>query len=442
MPSLQQLCQYREAERYLLKMPRFTQKSTPQDTANFYELLGKPGDRQKIIHVAGTNGKGSVCSYLSNLLQECGFSAGMFTSPHLIRMTERIRIGAESIGEEAFVRAFDKVKETAVHCGRCPSFFEYLFFMAMLIFEEYGTDYIILETGLGGRLDATNCILHPQVCVITSIGMDHMEYLGSTLGQIAAEKAGIIKQNCPVVYWDNNAEVSKVILKTAKARNSSVFAVNHTMVRILGKRKKSIDFSYKSRYYNYISLTVSTEAFYQTENAALAIQAMETILPEEILAEQSIRQAVEKTFWEGRMEEVLPEIYVDGAHNEDGVKAFLQSVRADGWCGGRTLLFGAVVDKRYESMLSQLLQSGLFHKAATAMLQTQRSVSGRELAVVLQRLGEGQVFCFENVEDAFRALREEQKKDERIYAAGSLYLVGQIKAMLIKEEHGYNNDKF
>lgn len=427
---MQQLSQYKEVEQYLLQVPRYTKKNTPQDTVRFYELLGRPGSRQKIIHVAGTNGKGSVCSYLSNLLQECGFTNGMFTSPHLVKMTERIRLDGNCVQEQLFVDAFCRVRESIPKAGYHPTFFEFLFFMAMLIFEESGADYIILETGLGGRLDATNCIKEPEVCVITSIGLDHMEYLGSTVAEIAGEKAGIIKPGCPVVCLSGNEEAFAVIREKAKMHNSAVFAVDDREIRILEKRKKAIDFSYKSRYYDYISLIVSTGALYQTENAALASRAMEILLPKEVLTQERIRQAVGNAFWEGRMEEVLPEFYVDGAHNEDGIRAFMESVHADGWNGRRTLLFAAVEDKRFACMLSELLSGDLFQKAAAAVLETERSAGPEALAAVLGGYGKpGR--CYADVEEAFRALREEQEKDERIYAVGSLYLVGQIKALLI-----------
>lgn len=430
---MEKLSRYSEIEKYLLSVPRFTKKSTPQDTADFYRILGSPGSRQHIIHVAGTNGKGSVCSYVSSLLSTCGFSNAMFTSPHLVQMTERIRLNGRCVDREEFVRAFDRVMDTVKQCNRHPTFFEFLFFMAMLIFEEAQTDYIILETGLGGRLDATNCIARPQICIITDIGLDHMEYLGSTVAEIAAEKAGIIKPGCPVVCKREKKEAFDVIAQTAAMQNSPIFAVDKSQIGILEKRKKAIDFSYKSRYYDYISLSVSTDALYQTENAALAIRAMEVMIPKSVLTQERIQKAVEHTHWEGRMEEVLPEIYVDGAHNEDGISAFLQSVEKDGFCGSRTLLYAAVKDKQYENMLAQLMQSGLFQRTVAAVLDTQRAVSKQELLRALHNCGQESVKCYNSVREALTALRAVRREDERIYAVGSLYLVGEIKAIVSEE---------
>lgn len=421
--------QYSDVERYILDVPKFTAKSSPAETRLFYEKLLEPGSGQNIIHVAGTNGKGSVCSYLSRLLLECGFSVGMFTSPHLISMTERIRINGRSVQEQTFVNAFVRIEAVIKETGHHPTFFELLFFMAMIIFAESGTDYIILETGLGGRLDATNCIRNPLVSVITSIGLDHTEYLGETLQDIAAEKAGIIKKDCPVVCLHGNPAVYQVIARQAKLQNSPIFAVHDKDINILGNREKAIDFSYKSRYYDYIRLFVSTSAVYQVENAALAIRAAEVCLTKAVLTPERIYTAVSKAQWEGRMEEILKQVYVDGAHNEDGIAALLQSLNRDGWTGKRTLLFSAVKDKRYEAMLLALLQSGLFQKVAIAALNMQRAATKEELSSVLEHFGYTYRW-FDNVKTAFTELTREKEDQERIYAVGSLYLVGQIEAIV------------
>lgn len=200
---------YEEAVDYVLQIPKFTKKNTPEDTRRFYEYLGRPGERSGLIHVAGTNGKGSVCSYIDSVLEEAGYRTGLFTSPHLVDVRERFRLKGEMISTEDFARVFNQVLENVENfsekCGNGvyhPTFFEMLFFMAMLWFQEKRADYIILETGMGGRLDATNVIAHPCVTVITRIGLDHTEYLGNSKEEIAGEKAGIIKKGVPVVFWN------------------------------------------------------------------------------------------------------------------------------------------------------------------------------------------------------------------------------------------------
>lgn len=194
---------YEEAVDYALQIPKFTKKNTPEDTRRFYEYLGRPGERSGLIHVAGTNGKGSVCSYINAVLSGAGRRTGLFTSPHLVDVRERFRLDGEMISKEEFARCFNQVMDSVkAFCEKNqeeyhPTFFEMLFFISMLWFQEKRADYIILETGMGGRLDATNVIEKPLVTVITRIGLDHTEYLGNTKAEIAAEKAGIIKKRRP-----------------------------------------------------------------------------------------------------------------------------------------------------------------------------------------------------------------------------------------------------
>lgn len=189
---------YEQAVEYILDVPKFTKKNDMSDTKRFLKKLKNPEKDMKIIHIAGTNGKGSVCAYLCSVLKEAGFLTGMFTSPHLVDIRERFRIGGEMISEEQFLQVFLQVYEN-IDGDYHPTFFEYLFFMAILLFKKAKVDYCILETGLGGRLDATNAVEKKEISIITEIGFDHMEYLGSTLTEIAGEKAGIIKENTPVV---------------------------------------------------------------------------------------------------------------------------------------------------------------------------------------------------------------------------------------------------
>lgn len=435
---MQKLWQYREAEEYILNVPRFTSKNKPQDTKAFWEFLGCPGNHQKIIHIAGTNGKGSVCSYLNALLQETGHSVGMFISPHLVRMTERIQVNRIPVLEEKFTEAFtevyDAVKraaETEKLSGYHPTFFEFLFFIGMILFEKEGTDYIILETGLGGRLDATNCIPHPVLTVLTRIGLDHMEYLGDTVEKIAGEKAGIIKEGVPVVTLDVPGEAFAVIQKRAEEKNAPFYPVGEGDAIDCSFHKKSIDFSYQSRYYGYVRLMLSTGAVYQTENAALALRAAEVLLGNRMTAGQ-MEAAMQSAVWEGRMEEVLPDVFVDGAHNEDGIAAFLKTVRQMRSLAGTTrfyLLFSAVKDKNYAAMLQEIAEEGLFEEVALASLQNSRAAESKEFEKLAQQYGL-RCSCYASVEDALCSLLQKKQEGELVFAAGSLYLVGQIKEWL------------
>lgn len=424
---------YEEACEYILDIPKFAGKHTLADTK---EMLGQlTGSRieSKIIHVAGTNGKGSVCAYLQSILRVAGFHVGMFISPHLETMRERILYDGEMIPQESFVKAFELVREESDRQKeKHPSFFEFLFLMGMCYFKEKEPDYIILETGLGGRLDATNCIAKPKLCVITEIGFDHMQYLGNTLVEIAGEKAGIIKPGTPVVYLDKREETSRVIEQTAAALEVPAIAVKKSQIGRPVMRKKSIDFSFGNGYYRYDNLILRTTAAYQTENASVALVAARS-LKEERIDDEAIRKGLYDAFWPGRMEEILPHVFLDGAHNEDGIEAFLQSVSASAEereIGERLLLFGVVADKQYDKMIGRIAASDLFSHIAVTVLASDRSASIDKLKVAWAQYKTADCSFHESAEEAFHYIQSIQKEADTIYIAGSLYLVGQIKTLV------------
>src|SRR5574344_437025 len=220
---------YDECVEYISEIPKFTKKNSLDHTRKLLDLLEINEQEYKIIHVAGTNGKGTVCALISNALVTCEKKTGLFISPHLVKINERIRINNDQIDDELFLDAFLQVKRAVdqlVEAGDAhPSFFEYLFLMAMYVYKKEKVEYIILETGLGGRLDATNVFRKPLLTVITSIGMDHMEYLGDTIDKIAQEKAGIIKKGVPVIFWGEDSKVAEVIQNRAYVLEAPAEAV-------------------------------------------------------------------------------------------------------------------------------------------------------------------------------------------------------------------------
>ena len=462
---------YKQIEEYILNIPKFRAQGSIEETRKFYEFLGKPGNSASIIHVAGTNGKGSTCAYMNSVLTQASIKTGMFTSPHLVSIRERMRVNNNLISEQEFVEIYYKLldfvdrykQHTEEYSGTIieeikknkreensqimyePTFYEFLFFMAMLYFEEQKSEVIILETGLGGRLDATNVIDAPKVAVITEIGMDHMEYLGDTYELIAAEKAGIIKKGSKVVYSAKRQEVINVIEKTAIEKAvlcKSVENYGKHSVRFVDKK---IDFSYQSRYYGYILITLSTCALYQIENASLALNALEELGIE--LTVETIQKGMEHCNWEGRMEEILPGVFLDGAHNQDGIDAFVETVKKDGCQGKRWLLFSAVADKEYENMKETLIGSGLFEVIFAAPLKSVRGITRERLEEIFsvnplekgiknENLTEHKIeYIFHDykvriVDRAYEGLEEIlslKKEEDYVYIAGSLYLVGEIK---------------
>lgn len=427
---------YTEAENYILNIPKFGEKHTLQDTKRLLcRVFEKRGSR--ILHVAGTNGKGSVCAYLRAVLMAAGYRVGLFTSPHLVSMRERICMDNEMIPEEDFVSAYEKVRaaikeeaagdlweEARLH----PSFFEFLYLMAMFWFAGKEPDFIILETGLGGRLDATNSVSDKEAAIITHMGLDHTAYLGNTLPRIAAEKAGIMKEGAPVIYWETDAQVSAVLAKNAKKLQIPAFSVSKKDYIFLKFNHKSIDFSYQSLYYNSIRLRLNTRAFYQMENAVISLRALEVVLGEGKLSAEVMQRGIAEAFWAGRMEEILPEVYVDGAHNGDGIRAFLETVAKDGFAK-RRLLFGVMQDKDYRFMTEEIAASNLFADIFVVCPRNTRAVETGILEDAFDDTG-CKVTCCESAEEAFRTLLSQKEDKEPVYIAGSLYLVGEIKELL------------
>ena len=450
---------FKQAEEYLYNVPKFTTKSTPEMTRAFYEFLGCPGETRKIVHVAGTNGKGSVCTYLSSILTAHGYKTAMFTSPHLISMCERFRINGELMREDEFMRYFyaveKKLEELKKEQGKAeaeqdktrinalkdipadyhPTFFEYLFFMAMLWFEDKEADYIVLETGLGGRLDATNIIKKPELCIITKIGIDHTMYLGDTLEEIAWEKAGIIKKDVPVLYYNFNQKVTSVIEETAVLQGSKAYSVESAHIKNVKIHEKDIDFCMFYEYDNYVcpeweAFRLPTVATYQTINSTLAVKASRFLLGKEWNL-QRVKEILACTFWEGRMEEVLPNFYVDGAHNEDGVEAFLTGL-SEANVKDAILLFGVNGDKDYKPMVKRMAESGHFNRIVITRLAGARSALPEEIVEVFRKYTDTDIILTNSVKDAVDKCRD-LSGGGRIYAVGSLYLVGEIKE-LIREE--------
>lgn len=425
---------YQEAVNYILDIPKFAGKHTLEETGKLLAEVTKGGMASKVIHIAGTNGKGSVCAYLRAILEQSGCTVGMFTSPHLVSMRERIIIGNEMISREDFVRIFEKVRGV---CQRPefieshPSFFEFVFLMAMVYFREKQPDYIILETGLGGRLDATNSIKNPALCIITEIGFDHMQYLGDTLSKIAGEKAGIMKSGVPVVFFDKRPETTLVLQKAAeKAKCQTVIIKNDNILNV-NIENKTIDFSLHTGYYKYDGLVLATKALYQTENASLAVAAAQELMrTDERITPDAVKEGLFRAYWPGRMEEVLPGVYMDGAHNEDGIEAFLQTVKAGRCTGKRSLLFGVVADKQYRGMIEKIMNSGLFDRVAVTVLESDRSASLDTLREIWRQYNQAELSFHENAKDAYQCLLSEKQEADEIYIAGSLYLIGQLKALM------------
>ncbi|MBQ7657806.1 MAG: bifunctional folylpolyglutamate synthase/dihydrofolate synthase [Butyrivibrio sp.] len=434
-----------ECDSFLNQIPSFSDKHTIEDTRDFLDYLGNPQDNLNIIHVAGTNGKGSVCNYISTVLTKADYTVGMFTSPHLVSVNERFAIDGKPVSEGVFVEVFIETIRRVMEYGKegyFPTYFEFLFFMAVILYDVYPVDYLILETGLGGRLDATNAVANPILTVITEIGYDHMQYLGTTIEQIAAEKAGIIKRGVPVVFYDKRAEASDVIKKKALELDARAIAVEARNIENVGicrdeSGNKYIAFSYNSLYDKYADLKLSTEAKYQTQNAAVAVTCLEVLRDKGArISEMDIREGLLTSKWDCRMEEMRPGVYVDGAHNIDGIEAFLDSAEDIGCDGRKMLLFGIVGDKQYKDIIYEILKRNIFDAIYVATLETSRTVSTSDLKIAFEDCKDElgiiglPIKYYSNVRDAVTDVIAMRKSGDYVFAAGSLYLAGQIKSVI------------
>lgn len=426
---------YEEAVAYILNIPKFTAKNSLDHTKEFLCRLGQPGKERKIIHVAGTNGKGSVCAYLQALLLSEHKRVGFFTSPHLVTINERISVNRELISDEMFLTIFQQVMEIVRQMEAeglaHPTFFEFLFGMAMSAFEVADVEYIILETGLGGRLDATNAIEHPLLTIITSISLDHTDILGDTIEKIAAEKAGIMKKGVPLIFDGNDANSRRIILNKAGELDVLCREISKNAYEIEEIKDKYIAFSSVNAYYEDITWCLSNTGFYQAENALLALEAMRFICGAEKHLEKW-KEALANVKWAGRMEEIADGVILDGAHNLGAIKAFSESVNAiDADRGGKTvILFSAVKEKEYEKMIAHLCGNVKADLYVITEIESERAVDAAEMAVIFRRYTDRNIIVKRALPRAYEYALKEKGTNGRLYCLGSLYLAGMLKQYL------------
>lgn len=425
---------YEKIVKRILEIPKFTSKNTLDHTREFLGRLGNPQDRFQVIHVAGSNGKGSVCAYIDSVLRAAGKRTGLFTSPHLVHLEERFVLEGKPCSQQEFVWAVNEVQqivEAMLQDGLPhPTFFEYIFAVGMVIFSHKRVEYVVLETGLGGRLDATNIVEHPILTVITSISLEHTEILGNTIAEIAAEKAGILKRGVPVVYDASQPEAEKVIVQRAEEWNCLHYPVRPEKIKILLNTGKKIDFSYDSGY-DVTEVSIPFGAPYQAQNAAIALQALECLRKTELILQNAVRQGMARVIWKGRMQEVQPGVYVDGAHNLSGIERFLEAVKQI-TKESAVLLFSMVKDKDYIHVAKQLILEGNWDEIVVTVVPGSRGVCCETLTEIFQKFaGSGEqgirVIGIQDIREAYIYALSCKKPKQKLFCAGSLYLIGELE---------------
>ena len=421
--------EYSEIKAFLNDTPQYGETTGVERAGKLLELLGNPDKNLKIIHIAGTNGKGSVCSYIDDILKKSGYKTGLFTSPHLVTIRERIQVDGELISREDFTQYFNKVYETARANNLKLAYFDFFFGAAMLYFDKCKVDYVVLETGLGGSLDATNAVHNPLCCVITTISLEHTAILGDTIKKIAEQKAGIIKQGVPVVYADDN-EASGVIEDIAHSKNSYCYGVSPQQYQIIKNFNGCIDFSLHNEYYINNCLRLATPAIYQVENVSIAITVCSLLkhLYHIDIKDSAIVDSAGSHIWQGRMEKLRDNIYVDGGHNPQGIQSFVNSV--NGMYADSTdkaaLLFSVVSDKNFEQMISILCGCKVFARIAITVTGGIRHLDKEYISAAFKRHTDIEVEVYDSAKEAVLAL----KNEPMVFCTGSLYLVADIRKVL------------
>ena len=426
---------YTEAVDYIETIPKFTVKHPPEHTRELLSRLGNPQEGIKIIHVAGTNGKGSVCAYLNAMLLAGGKKTGLFTSPHLVRINERFQINGDVVSDEQFLDAFLKVEKAAIEYEAegegHPSYFETLFLMGMLIFKEAGVEYLVMETGLGGRLDATNVVEKPLACIITSISRDHTEYLGDTLEAIAGEKAGIIKAGVPVIYDASQPGPASVIAAKAKEMGSPAWPMEPSFYEMKTQSREGITFTFAYPGGEKAELAIPYVAKYQMMNASLAFYTMHILQDVHDIPKNVLAEGLSKIKWPCRMEMAAPGVIIDGAHNEDGIAQFVSTAGYFAKENEITILFTAVADKHYHEMIGEICEGIHPSHVVATQIDGSRVVPAEVLAEDFRKAGCTDVCAEPEIGAAYeKALGK--KGSGMLFCVGSLYLAGELKAYLAK----------
>lgn len=421
---------YEEAMNFIHNTNKFGSVLGLDNIRELLERLGNPQDQLKVVHIAGTNGKGSTLAFLAGVFRESGYRAGRYVSPASFSYEERFRINEENISREDLCFYMEKIKNVAEEMVKDglshPTMFEIETALSFLYFLDKKVDVVLLETGMGGRLDATNVVKKPIATVIASIGMDHMQFLGDTLEKIASEKGGIIKEGCPVISYDNTKEVNEVIKNKAKQMHAKVTFVNSAGIRVLQESLNGESFSYRSsdgRWYEKIEIPLLGR--HQINNAALALETLNVIKNYYCISDFQTEDGMRKTIWRGRIEilEREPMVICDGAHNPDGAKSLLSFLQNNFTNQRLIYIMGVLSDKDYEQMVQILAPSA--DKIYTVAPDNPRALSSRELCNCISKYHQN-VEERQRLAECLSEVRQKAEKDDVIIICGTLSFQNEL----------------
>lgn len=421
---------YTRSLSYIHSLLKFGTRPGLERVSALLDELGRPQDKLKFVHVAGTNGKGSFCTMMSEILKSAGYKTGLFTSPYVFDFRERIQINGEMISEEELCEITADVKAAAEKIAKMdlqPTEFEFITAAALKYFADKNCDVVVLEVGLGGRLDSTNIIKTPLLSAIMSISLDHMAVLGDTVEEIAAEKSGIIKENGVTVCFSRQDEkAEKIIRKTAEEKGNVYIKSSPEDIKVL-----SCDLSGTKAVYKDMEIFIPLIGEHQVYNAQTAVDAALALNDRDLsISPENIIDGISKARIPARTELFgkNPLTILDGAHNREGVEALLSNLNK--FLKGRklTVIMGMMEDKEYEFAADEISKLA---KTFTATLPSNpRAVSPKVLAEIAEK-NCSDVFICENPAEAYREVYEKAQKDDIILVCGSLYLAGDVRGEIV-----------
>ena len=414
---------YKEALAYLNAVEFFGSKPGLERMAAMLDALGNPQDGMKFVHVAGTNGKGSCAAMTASILKAAGYKTGLYTSPYLYRFNERMQIGGKEIEDDVLAELVTRVKPIAEAMEDHPTVFELMTVTALLWYKEAGCDIVVLEVGLGGRLDATNVIAAPECAVIMNIGLDHTEILGDTLEQIAFEKAGILKPGTEAVLFQQSESVTEVVQKRCDELGITLHIPDFTAIKVEFDSLYGQTFTYKGESY-----ALPLLGAHQLKNAATVLEVVEVLRGRGWKLEQSdVEHGLYAVHWPGRFELLSEEplFVVDGGHNpqcaltvRDNLLRYFPDKR-------RILLLGVLRDKDYPALTEILNEAADEYICITP--DSHRALPAQELADFLNRYNKPVAVC-DSIRDGVSLALDRSDEGSVVCAVGSLYSVGEIRA--------------
>jgi dihydrofolate synthase/folylpolyglutamate synthase len=421
----------------MFSLGRFGIKLEMDTVTGILKRLGSPEKTFHCVHVAGTNGKGSIASTIASILQASDISTGLYTSPHLIHFNERFTVNGTSVSDDEIVEAYLAVK--AADTGeRQATFFELATAMGFYLFALKKVQWAVIETGMGGRLDATN-VLAPAVSIITNISIEHTDYLGNTLAEIAGEKAGIIKPGVPVITGVTQDEALNVITDTAREKDAPLYLMGKDFSTTpVNSSDRASRFDYRGMALSLKNLHTPLPGNHQINNAAMALAACELLLtpgqnnplPPPISPE-TIRQGLATTKWPGRLEYIIqnPPVILDGAHNLHAAENLARFLKEEGKAPHLTLVLGILNDKPYEKMLAHLVPTA--DRIIFTRPKINRNLDPEILLKLSEQLTQVEMCVIDDVGQAVSHAIDTAPENGTVCVAGSLYVAGEARACIL-----------